>query len=153
MIISTFSSLSASSGHLREHQILTTLLTNNEKVGIEVVEHRLGGARFFEPAHAFATDYRVIVIRGGIFRFQEDFKIIDYQNITEIKVTRDFLFGFSKVHFSLQGESEEDSLKWLVGIKYSDAVNLVKFVNEMKQKPYEPKPPSNQQEKTDFRFL
>jgi hypothetical protein len=132
---------------LREREVLATLIGANEKVEIEAIEHRLGGARFFEPAHAFATSYRMIIIRGGIFKFQQGFKIISYQNITEIKVERDFLFGFSKVHFSLQGETLEDSKKWLVGIKYAEAVNLVRFVNEMKQKPFDRKPDDKPEDK------
>ena len=84
----------------------------------------------FEPANVFATDRRIIIIRGGILRVHQDFKIISYGNITEIVLEHGFVF--SKLHFTLQGEpSDPEEKKWLVGLRYEEALDLVRFVNKI----------------------
>ena len=112
------------------------LLGDDETVQLEVIEHRLGGAKFLDPAHAFATSRQIIVVRRGLFGLHRDYKIIRYESITEVKLERGPMFA--RIHFSLQGEQEvEDNgrAKWLVGLKYSDALELVHLVSRMEQKP------------------
>ena len=123
----------------REYQILKSLLTENEKVGVEVVERRLGGAPLLHPLHAYATNQRIIIIKGGIiFGIHQDFKVINYKNITEIKLERGI--KFCRLHFSLEGEMQEGgATKWLVGLRYKDALEMIRFVNEMEAKPVEEK--------------
>ncbi len=118
----------------REQEILQSLLTQGESVGVHIVERRLGGARILEPAHAFATNKRIIIIRRGIFSFHQDFKIINYSNITEIILEHGI--RYSKLHFTLQGEASNTAeKKWLVGLEYREALELVKYVNSMEEKP------------------
>lgn len=114
----------------RIYEIFESLLESGETVKYHLVERRLGGARMLEPSNVFATDRRIIIIRGGILRVHQDFKIIGYDNITEI-ILENGIF-FSRLHFTLQGESADPSnKKWLVGLNYKEALELVKFVNAM----------------------
>jgi hypothetical protein len=112
------------------------LMGSDEKVELEVVEHRLGGARFFDPAHAFATTNQIIIVRRGPLGIHRDYKIIRYESITQVKIERGPIF--CKLHFNLLGEQESDDLnemKWLVGLKYKDALALIHIVNSMEEKP------------------
>jgi hypothetical protein len=118
----------------RVYEILKSLLENDETVSYHLAERRLGGARIFEPAHVFTTNKKIIIIRGGILHIHQDFKIINYGNITEIVLENGILF--SRLHFTLQGESTDpNEKKWLVGLKYKEALELVRFVNTMIEKP------------------
>ncbi|MDE1874295.1 MAG: PH domain-containing protein [Candidatus Micrarchaeota archaeon] len=118
----------------REYEILESLLTQNESVMVHVAERRLGGARLLEPAHAFATNKRIIIIRRGVLGFHHDFKIISYSNITEIILEHGI--RYSRVHFTLQGEAaSEEQKKWLIGLDYKEALELIKFVNSIIEKP------------------
>ena len=116
----------------KEYQILKELLDENEKAGVEVIERRLGGAKWFGVAHAYATNYRIIVIRRYIFGIRKSLKIIKYVDIAEVNVERGIMF--CKVHFALVGEHEEPR-KWMVGLKYQEALELMKFINKMSVKP------------------
>lgn len=112
----------------RVYEILNSLLEEGETVNSHIVERRLGGARMLEPANLFAMNRRILIIRGGVLRFHQDFKMINYGNITEVIVEHGILF--SKLHFTLQGEaSNPGEKKWLVGLRYKEALALVKFVN------------------------
>jgi len=119
----------------KEYAMVKDMLGDGETVELETVEHRLGGARFFDPAHVFATNRGIMIIRSGAFGLHRNYKIIRYESITEVKLDRGPMF--CKVHFSLQGEQENDTdkQKWLVGIKYKDALDLIHLVNRMEQKP------------------
>lgn len=119
----------------KQYAILRDVLTSNEKVYLELVESRLGGARMLAPAHAYATDQGVVVIRrypGGVRR---SIKIMKYNHITEIRVERGIIF--CKIHFSLIGEQaeREENLKWIVGLWYKKALELVRFINKIHEKP------------------
>ena len=121
-------------GKGKEHELLNSVLEDDEKVGIEITERRLGGARLLEPAHVFATNKRIIIIRRGIFGFHQDFKIINYSSITSVSLENGIMF--SRMHFTLQGEGDDTSdKKWIVGLHYQDALNLMKFVNKLEEKP------------------
>ena len=121
-------------GGSRELDILGTLLTPGELVKVHIVEKRLGGARMLEPANVFATDRRIIIIRRGVLGFHQDFKIIDYSNITEIVLKNGI--RYSKLHFALKGEvADPTGKRWLVGLDYKEALGLVRFVNGMVEKP------------------
>ena len=119
----------------KEYSIMKDMLGSGETVELEVVEHRLGGARLFEPAHVFATNYSVIVVRRNLFGFHSDYKIIKYESITDVKLERGLMF--CRIHFSLLGEQEDDesAQKWLVGLKYKDALQLIHIVDRMEQRP------------------
>ena len=119
----------------REYAMLKELVGEDETVQLEIVEHRLGGARLLEPAHVFATSKGIIIIRGGVFGFHRSYKIIRYDSITEIRLARGPVF--CRIHFSLQGEHEEreESQKWLVGLKYENASELIRIVNKAGKKP------------------
>lgn len=119
-----------------QYAMVKDMLTEGETVQLEVTEHRLGGARFLEPAHAFATSRQIIIVRMGVFGLHKDYKIIRYESITEVKLERGLMFA--RVHFSLQGEQEAEpngGMKWLVGLKYSDALSLLHLVNNMEENP------------------
>jgi hypothetical protein len=91
-------------------------------------------ARILEPAYAFATSKRIIIIRRGILGFHQDFKVINYRNITKIVFEHGIMF--SKLHFTLQGGTQEPGeKKWLIGLKYKEALEFVRYVNMMEQKP------------------
>ena len=119
----------------REYAMLKDLMGEVRTILLEIVEHRLGGARLLEPAHIFATEKGIIIIRGGVFGFHRSYKIIEYDHITEIRLARGPIF--CRIHFSLQGQQEEkeDSQKWLVGIRYKGAAELIKIVNKAGNKP------------------
>jgi hypothetical protein len=110
------------------------LLGDGEAVQFEVSEHRLGGARLLEPAHVFATNFSIIIVRIGLFGLSKDYKMIKYESIKEVKLDRGPLF--CRVHFSLQGELEDNpsAQKWLVGMRYNDALELIRVVED-KQRP------------------
>jgi hypothetical protein len=118
----------------KEYLILRDLLEDNEKPEIELVERRLGGARWFGVAHVYATTFRIIVIRRYIFDLRRSLKIIKYADITETNVERGMVY--CKVHFALQGHQEEydNRVKWIVGLKYDEVVALTKFVNKDSRK-------------------
>ncbi len=117
----------------REYAILKDLLGADEKVVLEVVEHRLGGGRWIGPVHAYATNKRIIMIRRHIVGIHKTVKMIRYDHITEVRVERGIIFG--RIHFSLIGEHEEreGNLKWLVGLTYKDSVALVNLANKMQE--------------------
>jgi hypothetical protein len=119
----------------KEYEILKELIDDNERPGFEVVERRRGGARWFGVAHAYATNYRIIIIRRYILGFRKSIKIIKYSDISEVNVERGILF--CKVHFSIIGEHEDSSSnrKWILGLKYDEALGIMKFVNKMSAKP------------------
>lgn len=102
---------------------------------LEVVEHRIGGWRIFEPAHAYATNKRIIIVRRHLLGIHRSLKTIGYEHITEVIVEKGIIF--CKVHFSLIGESVEtaEGIKWISGLSYKDALDLVRFVNKTKEKP------------------
>jgi hypothetical protein len=115
----------------KEYAILKELLEGNEKASVEVVERRLGGAKLFGVAHAYATNGRIIIVRRYIFGLRRSLKIINFSDITEVNIDRGILF--CKVHFALVGEypKNESERKWLLGLKYGEALEIVKFVNRM----------------------
>jgi hypothetical protein len=115
----------------KEHAILRELLEENEKPGVEVVERRLGGAKLFGVAHAYATNSRIIIIRRYVLGLRKSLKILKYKDIADVNIERGIMF--CKVHFALIGEHQEseDSRKWLVGLKYPEVLEMVKFVNRM----------------------
>ena len=115
----------------KEYEILKELLEGSEKPGVEVVERRLGGAKLFGVAHAYATNSRIIIIRRYIFGLRKSLKILKYSDIADVNIERGIVF--CKVHFALIGEHQEgeDSRKWLLGLKYAEALEMVKFVNRM----------------------
>jgi hypothetical protein len=109
-------------------RILDNVLTESEAVRAHMAEHRLGGANLVAPLHAFATDERMIIVRGGFAPPIQGFKIINYRNITKITLERGWLY--CRIHFSLEGEnSGKDEKEWLVGLDYKEAVEFVRFVN------------------------
>jgi len=118
-----------------EYKILRTVLTPDEKLGFVLIERRLGGAKWLEPAHVFATNERIIIIRKGIFGTHQSIKAINYKTITETKLENGILF--SRMHFTLEGENEADSQKWLIGLVYKEALAMVRYVNDIvdKRKP------------------
>jgi len=118
----------------REYGVLRDLLGSDERVGVEVAERRLGGARPLGPAHAYATNKRIIIIRNYRLWIHKTIKILKYDNITETRLERGALF--CKLHFSLIGEQaeREENLKWLVGLRYKDALGLIEYVHMMEKK-------------------
>jgi hypothetical protein len=118
-----------------EYAMVKDLLGQGETVELETVEHRLGGAKFLDPAHVFATNYGIIIVKRNILGFHSDYKIIRYESITDVKVARGPLF--CRIHFNLLGEQAdpEGTMKWLVGIPYKDALDLIHLVSKMEQKP------------------
>ncbi len=123
-------------GHRREYAILDDLLAEGEEVGMEIREHRLGGGRILAPAHAFATDRRIIIVRCDIFGMSHSVKMIRYEHITEVKMERGM--GYCRLHFSLIGEQQEsqENIKWITGIYYKDAIMLIQFINGVHAKSY-----------------
>jgi hypothetical protein len=119
----------------KQYQILKELLEENEKVGVEVVERRLGGAKWFGVAHAYATNGRIIIVRRYVFGLRKSLKIIKFPDITEVNIDRGILF--CRVHFALVGEHPESEAdrKWLLGLKYKEALEIVRFVDKMGAKP------------------
>ena len=115
----------------KEYKIMKELLEGNEAPGMEIVERRMGGAKWFGIAHAYATNQRIIIVRIYPFGFRTSLKIIKYKDIMEVKVERGI--RFCKVHFALTGEVQEADAakKWFLGIKYHEAVELIKFINRM----------------------
>lgn len=119
----------------QEYTIMKELLEGKETPGKEIVERRRGGAKWFGKAHAYATNYRIIIVRIYPFGLRTTLKIIRYKDIIEVKVERGLFY--CKIHFTLQGEGQEseDAKKWFLGIKYSEAVDLIKFINRMGVRP------------------
>ena len=119
----------------REYLILKELLEPSEVVGVELVERRLGGAKWLGTAHAYATDHRIIIIRRYVLGLHKSLKIIKYADITEVKVERGLLY--CRIHFALVGETEEygQSKKWFLGIKYKEALEIIRYIDRMQAKP------------------
>lgn len=120
----------------KEYVLMKELLEGNEQPGLEIVERRRGGAKWFGIAHAYATNSRIIIVRVYPFGFRTSIKIIKYKDIIEVKVERGLYY--CRIHFALQGESQDkddDSKKWFLGLKYHEAVELIKFINRMGAKP------------------
>ncbi len=119
----------------KDYPMVKDLLGEGETVELEIVEHRLGGAKMLSPAHIFGTNYGIIVIRKSAMGLHTDYKIMKYGSITDVKLERGPMF--CRIHFSMEGEQEDlaDPQKWLVGIKYADALDLIHLVNRMEQKP------------------
>ncbi len=119
----------------KEYVVMKELLEGSEAPGMEIVERRRGGAKWFGIAHAYATNHRIIIIRIYPFGFRTSLKIIKYKDIIEVKVERGLFY--CKIHFALQGEGQEadDSKKWFLGLRYNEAVDLIKFINRMGVKP------------------
>lgn len=115
----------------KEYGDLKELLEDNEKPSFEVVERRLGGGKWFGVAHAYATNYRIIVIRIYVLGLRKSLKIIKYSDIQQVEMERGVIY--CKIHFALQGEMEgsEGDRKWIMGLKYSEALEIVKFINRM----------------------
>lgn len=112
----------------KEYAILKDLLEEGEKMQVEVVERRRGGAKWFGVAHAYATDERIIVIRIYVLGLKKSVKIIKCSDIMQTEIERGLFY--SKVHFSLQGEQDGDSRKWIVGLTYAEALLLAKYKNK-----------------------
>jgi hypothetical protein len=114
-----------------EYGVMKELLEGSEAPGLELIERRRGGAKWFGIAHAYATNHRIIIVRMYPFRLRTSLKIIKYKDIVEVKVERGLFY--CKIHFALQGEGPEldDGKKWFLGIKYKEAVELIKFINLM----------------------
>ena len=121
----------------KEYQILKELLAKNEQVGVEIREHKLGGGRLFEPAHVYATNQRLIIIRRYLLGISQSMKIIKYNHITEVRVERGM--RYCRIHFSLIGEQQEKSenLKWVNGLKYGEALKLIQYINKIQELPVE----------------
>lgn len=119
----------------KEYDVMKELLEGEESPGVEMVERRLGGAKWFGIAHAYATNHRIIIVRIYPLGLRTSIKIIKYKDIIEVKVERGVYY--CKIHFALQGEGQEndDSKKWFLGLKYGEAVELIKFINRMGVKP------------------
>ena len=100
-----------------------------------MVERRRGGAKWFGIAHAYATQSRIIIVRIYPLGLRTSIKIIRYRDIIEVKLERGMFY--CKIHFAMQGEgTESDSArKWFFGLKYKEAVELIKFINLMGVKP------------------
>ena len=120
-----------------EYNVIRELLSDGEVVGVEIREHRLGGGRLFAPAHAFATDQRIIIVRRDVLGLRNSVKILRYEHITEIKMERGM--SFCRLHFSLIGEQieKEEDLKWITGLYYQDALRIIQFINRIRAKPVE----------------
>ncbi len=105
------------------------VLIPRETPKIEIVEHRLGGGKLLAPAHIYATDSRIIIIRNSIIGNYRKIKMINYDKITEVKLDRGFYF--CRLHFGIQGEEMEidESKTWVYGLNYNEAMNFVRFVN------------------------
>ena len=120
----------------KEYQVMKELLEGKEVPGVEMTERRRGGAKWFGIAHAFATNYRIIIVRIYPFGFRTSIKIIRYRDIVEVKLERGMFY--CKIHFAMQGEGTEignAERKWFYGLKYSEAVELIKFINRMGARP------------------
>jgi hypothetical protein len=119
----------------REYRILSELLEPDEVVGVELVERRLGGAKWLGTAHAYATNHRVIIIRRYVLGLHNSLKIIKYSDITEVKLERGLFY--CKIHFSLQGESNEseESKKWFMGLIYPEALKMIRHIDRLQAKP------------------
>ena len=117
-----------------EAAVLKGLLEADEHVNIEIVEHRLGGARWLWPVHAYATNNRIIMIRRHLIR-SHTIRILKYVHITEIVVEGGIFF--SKIHLSLVGEQPDskEHQKWMVGITSKDAAAFIKSINSVQEKP------------------
>jgi hypothetical protein len=115
----------------RQYAMLKELLENDEKPRMELVERRLGGGKWFGVAHAYATNNRIIIIRIYTLGFRTSLKILNYKDITEVKVERGIFY--CKIHFALQGEAHEsdENAKWFNGVEYHEAIKLLKFMNQM----------------------
>jgi len=115
----------------KEYVVMQGLLDGKENAGLEIVERRRGGAKWFGKAHAYATNERIIIVRIYPFGFRTSIKIINYKDIIEVKVERGIYY--SKIHFALQGEGHEpdEDKKWFLGLTYTEAVDLMKFINRM----------------------
>lgn len=119
----------------REQGTIRELLADGESVGIEIRESRLGGGRLLAPAHVFATEHRIIIVRRDALGIRNSIKIIRYEHITEIKIERGM--SFCRLHFSLIGEQAEsaEDMKWVSGLYYHDALKLIQFINRRHFKP------------------
>ncbi len=104
-----------------------------EQVGLEIVEHRLGGARWLWPVHAYATDRRIIMIRCHLLR-RHTIKMMRYDHITEVEIEKGILF--CQIHLSLIGEHADhlEAPKWLVDISHRNAVAFALFINSIQEK-------------------
>ena len=121
----------------KQYKILKELLAKNEQVGVEIREHKLGGGRLLEPAHVYATNQRLIIIRRYILGINQSMKIIKYNHITEVRVERGM--RYCRIHFSLIGEQQEKSenLKWVNGLKSDEALKLIQYINKIQELPVE----------------
>lgn len=115
----------------KEYEVMKELLEGNETPGVEMVERRRGGAKWLGKAHAYATNHRIIIVRVYPFGFRTSIKIIRYKDIVEVKVERGLYY--CKIHFALQGDdnTSDATRKWFLGLKYHEAVELIKFINRM----------------------
>ncbi len=115
----------------KEYTVMKELLEGSETPGVEMVERRRGGAKWLGIAHAYATNQRIIIVRVYPLGLRTSIKIIRYRDITEVKVERGLFY--CKIHFALQGEGQEgdSSKKWFLGLRYPEAVELIKFINRM----------------------
>ena len=72
----------------KEYEVMKELLEGKEAPGVEMVERRRGGAKWFGIAHAYATNHRIIIVRIYPLGFRTSIKIIKYKDIIEVKVER-----------------------------------------------------------------
>ncbi len=119
-----------------EYRHLSEMLEPGEKVVMEVVERRLGGAPLFGVAHTYITSSRILIIRRYFLNLHHSIKIIKYSEISDLQVECGLLF--CKLHFAIKGEpsieNDEGGHKWLRGLLYKEAIRLINHVSKTETK-------------------
>lgn len=114
-----------------EYKLLSNLLAEGESVGVEVKERKYGFGYLSGEAHVYATSSRLIIVKRQPVSFHNAIKIIRYEDIADVQLERGPLFA--SVHFDLLGEQTLESrggVKWIDGLLYAEAVQLVNYVNK-----------------------
>ncbi len=119
----------------REYQILQDFLPQNEKPEVEIVEHALGGGRILAPAHIYATQSEIIIIRAHRIGLYRKVKVIKYNTMTGIILNRGI--RFYRLHFGVIGEEnahEDENVPgnrkvWVYGLAHKEVMVLVHFLS------------------------
>jgi hypothetical protein len=116
-----------------EYRLLEEMLAPDEKVIMEVVERRIGGAPFFGVAHTYITNDRILIIRRYFMNVHHSIKVIKYSEISDLQIECGLVF--CKIHFAIKGEptteNDEGGHKWLRGLWYKEAIRLINHVNKV----------------------
>ena len=110
------------------------MITSGEVIEFAIAEHRLASKYPLAPAILLGTNKRIIITRIGVLRLHKKYVIIKYSDIVDVELERGLIF--SRVHLGLQNEPPNiGEKKWMDGLQHDGALELVSFVEKMRQGP------------------